>query len=242
MAETGGELLIAQEKYLEAGIHIGTKIKTADMNQYIYKARQDKLYVLDLKKVDDRIRIGARLLAKYTPDDVIVVASRTYAANAAAAFAKVTKVRLNKGRVIPGVFTNPARPDFTEPKLLVVCDPKGERQATREAVRIGVPVIGLCDTDNSAKFVDWVIPCNNKGKKSLALVFYLLAREMLKARGTIASDDQFTTPLEEFEERAEEFGDGNEGAAAEVSEAAEAVGGEAAPPAEAPPVETPPAE
>lgn len=217
-----GELLIAQEKYLEAGIHIGTKIKTADMNQYIYKARQDKLYVLDLKKVDDRIRIGAKLLAKYNAEDVVVVASRTYAANAAAAFAKATGVRLNKGRVIPGVFTNPARHDFSEPKLLMVCDPKGERQAVREAIRIGIPVVGLCDTDNSAKFMDWVIPCNNKGKKSLALVFYLLAREMLKARGTISADDQFTVPLEEFEERAEDFGEGEEGAAAEGGEIAEA--------------------
>lgn len=205
MAENTGDLLIAQERYLEAGIHIGTKLKTSDMNQYIYKARQDKLYVLDLKKVDERIRLGARLVSKYGPQDVIVVASRTYAANAAATFAKVTGVRLLRGRVIPGVFTNPARPDFTEPKLLIVSDPKGERQAVREAIRAGIPVIGLCDTDNSARFIDLVIPCNNKGKKSLALLYYLFARETLKARGTITSDDQFKGTLEEFEETAGEF-------------------------------------
>lgn len=207
MAENTGDLLIAQEKYLEAGIHIGTKLKTSNMNQYIYKARQDKLYVLDLKKVDDRIRLGARLIAKYEPKDVVIAASRTYAANAAATFAKVTGVRLLRGRVIPGVFTNPARHDFSEPKLLFVSDPKGERQAVREAIGAGIPVIGLCDTDNSAKFIDLVIPCNNKGKKSLALVFYLLARETLKAKGTISADDQFTTTLEEFEETSGEFED-----------------------------------
>lgn len=198
------ELLVAQEKYLEAGIHIGTKIKTPDMNQFIYKARQDKLYVLDLKKVDERIRVAAKFLAKYESSDVVVVASRTYAGNAAAAFAKVSGVRLMRGRVIPGVFTNPARSDFSEPKLVFVCDPKGERQAIRESIRAGIPVIGLCDTDNSAKFIDWIVPCNNKGKKSLGIIFYLLAREVLKARGQISSDDQFTVPLEEFEEHIEE--------------------------------------
>lgn len=193
------EFLTTQEKYLEAGIHIGTKIKTPDMNPYIYKARQDKLYVLDLKKVDERLRVAAKFLARYPPEDVVIVASRIYAGNAAGAFAKLTGVRLMRGRVVPGIFTNPARPDFIEPKLLFVCDPKSERQAIREAVMSSIPVIALCDTDNSTKFVDWVVPCNNRGKKSLALIFYLLARETLKARGTITSDDQFTTSLEEFE-------------------------------------------
>lgn len=227
MAGTG-ELLVAQEKYLEAGIHIGTKIKTPDMNQFIYKARQDKLYVLDLKKVDERIRVAAKFMAKYDPADVVVVASRTYAGNAAAAFVKVTSVKLMRGRVIPGVFTNPARENFSEPKLIFVCDPKGERQAIREAIRAGIPTIGLCDTDNSGKFIDWIVPCNNKGKKSLGLVFYLLARETLKARGQITSDDQFTVPIEEFEEHVEEAGgEGGEGegeAGAGAAEGAEAVG------------------
>jgi len=227
MAGTG-ELLVAQEKYLEAGIHIGTKIKTPDMNQFIYKARQDKLYVLDLKKVDERIRVAAKFIAKYEPADVVIVASRTYAGNAAAAFAKVTSVKLMRGRVVPGVFTNPARGDFCEPKLIFVCDPKSERQAIKEAIRSGIPVIGLCDTDNSAKFIDWVIPCNNKGKKSLGIIFYLLARETLKARGQIASDDQFTVPLEEFEEHTEELV-GAEEVAEAGAEGAEAPKEEGAP-------------
>ncbi|MDD5317505.1 MAG: 30S ribosomal protein S2 [Candidatus ainarchaeum sp.] len=214
-----GEMLISQEKYLEAGIHIGTKIKTPDMAPFIYKARQDKLYVLDLKKVDERIRVAAKIIARYEPATVMVVASRTYAANAASSFAKATGVSLKKGRVVPGVFTNPAREDFVEPRLLVVSDPKGERQAIKEAIASGIPVIGLCDTDNSAKFIDWVIPCNNKGKKSLALVYYLLARETLKAAGKISSDEDFKASVEEFEERPEETGP-------EEAAAGEAGGGE----------------
>ncbi|MEW6329355.1 MAG: 30S ribosomal protein S2 [Candidatus Micrarchaeota archaeon] len=204
------DLLVQQEKYLEAGIHIGTKIKTPDMNNFIYKARQDKLYVLDLKKVDDRLRFAAKLVSRYDPPSLLVVASRAYAANAASKFASLIGCKIIMGRFIPGVFTNPARPDFTEPKLLFVCDPKGERQAIREAAHVGVPVIALCDTDNSTKFVDWIIPCNNKGKKSLALIFYLLTRETMKARGLIASNEEFKIPLEEFEEMAAPEGEEGE--------------------------------
>lgn len=214
------DLLVQQDKYLEAGIHIGTKIKTPDMNAFIYKARQDKLYVLDLKKVDDRLRFAAKFIARYEPATVLVVASRAYAANAASKFASLVGCKIIVGRFIPGVFTNPARPDFCEPKLLIMCDPKGERQAIREASRTGIPVIALCDTDNSTKFTDWVIPCNNKGKRSLALIFYLLTREVMKARGLIASNEEFKIPLEEFEEMASEPGEGGEGGEAACEEAA----------------------
>ena len=209
------DLLVQQEKYLEAGIHIGTKIKTPDMNQFIYKARQDKLFVLDLKKVDDRLRFAAKLISRYDSSTILVVASRAYAANAASKFASLVGCKVIAGRFVPGIFTNPARPNFCEPKLLFVCDPKGERQGILEASHVGVPVIALCDTDNSTKFVDWIIPCNNKGKKSLALIFYLLTREVMKVRGLIASNEEFKIPLEEFEEMPPELGEEGEGTGAE---------------------------
>jgi small subunit ribosomal protein S2 len=198
------ELLIQQEKYLEAGIYIGTKIKTSDMNPFIYKARKDRLYVLDLKKVDERLRYAAKFLGRYKPSDLVVVASRSYAINSATKFSQVVGCSMVPGRFIPGTFTNPARDNFMEPKLLLVCDPKGERQAVREAAVTGIPVIALCDADNSTKFIDWIVPCNNKGRRSLALIFYLLARELQKMNGTIKDDTEFQYKPEDFELSTEE--------------------------------------
>jgi small subunit ribosomal protein S2 len=191
--------LIKQEAYLEAGIHIGTKLKVVDMNPFIYRVRNDGLYVLDLRKIDERIRMAGKLLAKYEPGEIMVVASRTYSGNAAAVFSSVTGIKVFQGRFIPGILTNVSRADFVEPKLLLVCDPKSERQAITEAGTMGIPIVGLCDSDNGTSFIDWVVPCNNKGRRSLALIFYLLAREYQMGRGRIASYDEFGAQLSSFE-------------------------------------------
>lgn len=198
--------LIKQEAYLEAGIHIGTKIKTVDMRQFIYRMRNDGLYVLDLRKIDERIRLAGKILASYAPEGIMVVASRTYSGNAASVFSQLTGIKVFEGRFIPGIFTNVARDDFVEPKLLLICDPKGERQAVVEAGNGGIPTIGLCDTDNVTMSIDWVVPCNNKGRRSLALIFYLLGREYLMGRNKIASYDEYTTPLTSFEAERQEPG------------------------------------
>jgi len=192
-------LLIKQEKYLESGIHIGTKIKVIDMAPFIYRQRNDGLYVLDLRKIDERIRFAGKELGKYNPSEILIVASRTYSSTAAAKFCELTGCKLLTGRFVPGVLTNVARPDYSEPNLIFICDPKGERQAVQDAGKIGISLIGLCDTDNYKTFIDWVIPCNNKGRRSLALIFYLLAREMLMGSGKIASYDDFKSTIEDFE-------------------------------------------
>ncbi len=191
--------LIKQEKYLEAGIHIGTKMKVVDMAQFIYRTRPDRLYVLDLRKVDERIRLGGKQIGRYQPSEILVVASREYSKRAATKFCELTGCRLAVGRFVPGMLTNPFRGDYNEPKLLVVCDPKGEAQAVIEAGRMGIASVGLCDTDNFTSNIDWVVPCNNKGRKSLALVFYLLAREAMMGWGKIKAYDEFTATTEEFE-------------------------------------------
>ncbi|MFA5412339.1 MAG: 30S ribosomal protein S2 [Candidatus Micrarchaeia archaeon] len=207
--EIKSSMLLAQDKYLEAGVHIGTRFKTIDMKPFIFKRRDDGLFILDLRKIDERIRLAAKILSKYKPEEVMVVASRLYSANAAGKFASLTGVDITKGRFIPGTMTNVKLPVFKEPKIMLICDPKGEQEAVREAVKLGIPVIALCDSDNNTAFIDWVVPTNNKGRKALALVFYLLARELMMAQGKISSYDQFQHRIDYFErfedERTEEI-------------------------------------
>lgn len=198
-------LLIKQEKYLESGIHIGTKIKTIDMQRFIFRKRNDGLYVLDLRVIDERIRTAAKIISKYDPKKVYVVASRTYSTIAAKVFEKITSINVLSGRFIPGRFTNVGRKDFVEPELVIICDPKGEKQAVIECGQMGVPTIGLCDTDNFTEYIDWIIPCNNKGRKSLALIFWLLARELAMTSNKISSYEQFKPDIEEFEKLTSEY-------------------------------------
>lgn len=195
---------VKQDLFLESGVHIGTKIRTNDMRKYIFKRRDDGLYILDLKQSADRIMEAAAMINKYKPEEVSVVASRIYSSNPASKFATLTGVNVIKGRYVPGTMTNIQYQRFIEPKLVIVCDPKGERQALNESKKTGVKVIGFCDTDNETKGIDLIVPVNNKGKRSLALVFYVLAREIMMHQGTIKSYDEFKYDVSYFEQSLEE--------------------------------------
>jgi small subunit ribosomal protein S2 len=193
------ELLANQNDYLEAGIHIATKTKSPGMKKFIYKVREDGLYLLDLKTIDSRIRVAAAMVARYEPKDVVVTASRIYAIVAAQKFAEIIEAKFIKGRVTPGTFTNPNRENFMEPKLIMISDSRNEKQAIKEVSKVNMPIIALSDTDNSTKFIDLVIPANNRGRRSLAFIYYLLAREVLKARGTIKTNEEFAHTIGDFE-------------------------------------------
>ncbi len=197
------QLLANQNDYLESGVHIATKVKSPGMKQFIYKVREDGLYLLDLKTIDTRIRTAAEMISRYDPKEIVVTASRIYAIVAAEKFSEAISARFIKGRVTPGVFTNPYREDFSEPKLIVISDSRNEKQAVKEASKVNMPIIALCDTDNSTKFIDLVMPVNNRGRKSLAFVYYLLAREVLMKRGAIKSYEEFQFKLEDFEAKIE---------------------------------------
>ncbi len=201
MSEEG--FIADQNGYLEAGIHIATKVKSPGMERFIYKVRDDGLYLLDLKTIDSRISIAAKMLSRYDPKDVIITASRVYAIAAAEKFAEIIKAKFIKGRVTPGIFTNPLREDFTEPKVIMISDSRNEKQAIKEASKIGIPIIALSDTDNSTKFIDMIIPANNRGRRSLAFIYFLLAREVLKNRGEIKSNEEFHYQVEDFEAKTE---------------------------------------
>jgi small subunit ribosomal protein S2 len=195
----GAEVLIDMDQYLSSGVHIGTRQKTGAMLPYIYRVRPDGLYVLDVRKTDDRIRFAGRLLSKYEPERVLAVSARQYGQRPVQKFGEVTRATVIIGRVIPGTLTNPSYKGYIEPSALVITDPLADEQPLKEAAEIGIPVIGLCDTDNETADIDLVIPTNNKGRKALALVYWLLARQVLRERGEISSDQDFKFSIDEFE-------------------------------------------
>jgi len=187
--------IIPIEEYLSAGIHIGTQQKTQEMMRFVYRVRTDGLYVLDVQATDKRIREAAKLLAKYDPSKILIVSARQYGHYPAQMFAKSIGSKAITGRFVPGSLTNPGLHFYIEPDILIVTDPAGDMQAVNEAVNIGIPVIGLCDTNNSTSNVDLVIPTNNKGRKALALIYWLLAKKTLEERG----DTTFSYSLSDFE-------------------------------------------
>ena len=193
------ELLLPRDTLLSAGIHIGTRIKTRDMEPFIYRVRPDGLFVLDVKKTDDRIRVAAKFLARFEPSKVAVAASRLYAQEPIKKFCEVTNSTPLIGRFIPGMLSNPLYPNRVEPEVIVVSDPRADAQAVKEASNVGIPIVALCSTDNEFAGVDFVIPTNNKGRRALAVVFWLLARQVLRERGELAADKDPTATIEDFE-------------------------------------------
>lgn len=198
-SQEGTQLLIPEDVYLTSGVHIGTQQKSADMKEFIFKVRSDGLYVLDVKKTDERIRIASKFIARFDPSRVLVVSARQYGQKPAKIFAKTIGAHVIAGRFVPGSLTNPILPNFIEPEILFVTDPAADEQALKEALNVGIPIVGICDANNETKYVDLVIPSNNKGRRALATVYWLLTREVLKARGQIQSDEDFKMTVEEFE-------------------------------------------
>jgi len=197
--DTGAHLLIPEDVYLTSGVHIGTQQKSADMKEFIFKVRSDGLYVLDVKKTDERIRVAAKFISRVEPARILIVSARQYGQKPAKVFGKAIGAMVVAGRFVPGSLTNPILPKFVEPEMLFVTDPAADEQALREALNVGIPIVGICDANNETKYVDLVIPSNNKGRRALATVYWLLTREVLKARGTLASDEDFKMTVEEFE-------------------------------------------
>ncbi|MGY8669580.1 MAG: 30S ribosomal protein S2 [Candidatus Poseidoniales archaeon] len=177
------ELLIDLETYETHAVHIGTQQKSADMSTFIQEVRSDGLYLLDLNITDSRIRTIASFINRYNVANVMVVSARQYGQRPARKFSEAVGAKSAVGRFIPGSLTNPALRSYIEPDILMVTDPAADQQALSEAVDSGIPIIAICDANNNLRNVDLVLPANNKGRRSLALIFWLLSREVLKLRG-----------------------------------------------------------
>ena len=193
------ELLLSEEEYQKSGVHIGTQVKSKDMQEYIFKIRNDGLYILDIKKTNRMLIVAGKMLSRFKPTEILVAAQRQYAFKPVAKFSEIVGSESIVGRFIPGTLTNPQLESYREAKVILVTDPLADTQVMKEAKRVGIPIIALCDANNKTDYVDVVIPTNNKGRRSLAVIYWLLAREILKNRGSITDTADFKYTIDDFE-------------------------------------------
>jgi len=190
------KLLIPREEYLASGIHIGMKQRTADMKPYIYKIRSDGLAVLNLGMIDEKIKTAGKFLAK--SKSILAVTRKSVSQDVVKKFAEAIGAKAITGRFLPGTLTNPKFKNYFEADVIVISDPLVDYQALKEAVTARTAVIAICDTLNETRHIDLIIPANNKSRKSLGTLYYLLAREVLKERGEIKSNSEFKFKLQDF--------------------------------------------
>jgi small subunit ribosomal protein S2 len=191
-------LLVPTEDYLKSGIHIGTKFKTKYMEKFIYKTRPDGLTVLNIQQIDERIKLASEMLSKYAPEDILIVSRRENGWKAVKQFGKMTGAKVFAGRYTPGLMTNPSLRNFIEAKVVLVVDAWPDKNAVIDSFKTSVPVIALCDTNNNANYIDLVVPCNNKGKKSLGLLFMILTQRYMLNRHMIKKLEDFKATMQDF--------------------------------------------
>jgi len=188
-----------EKMILATGIRVGTPVKTKFMTPFIVRANPEGLYILDISKTLSRIDVAAKFISRANIGRVAITSAREYGKTPVQKFCELTGAMSILGRFMPGTFTNPSLPDYMEPEVVVVTDPQADQQAVIEATRAGVPVIAISNSDNVTSKVDLVIPANNRGRKALATVYWLLAREVLKKQGKIKSDSGMPVSIDDFE-------------------------------------------
>jgi small subunit ribosomal protein S2 len=188
-----------EKMILSTGIRVGTPVKTKYMTPYIVRANPEGLYILDISKTLAKIDVAAKFIGRANISRVAVTSAREYGKTPVEKFCELTGARGVFGRFMPGTFTNPSLPKYMEPEIVIVTDPQADQQAVVESTRAGVPIVAISNSDNVTSKVDLVIPANNRGRKALATVYWLLAREVLKKQGTIKSDSEMKVSIDDFE-------------------------------------------
>jgi len=195
---------LSEKALLATGIRIGTPVRTKTMEQFTARPRPDGLHIIDYAKTLHRIDVAGKLIAFIGTRNTVVYTSREHGVVAVEKFCELTGAMPQIGRFMPGTFTNPLYPGHLDAELVVVADPASDTQAIVEAGKLGVPVIAVCDTDNVTDDIDLVIPGNNRGRKSIAAIFWLLARATLTHANLLARDQSMKYTIEDFETKTEE--------------------------------------
>ena len=182
-----------------SGLRVGTNVKTKFMKSFITKTTDEGLYMLDGDMTLEKIMTSAKFINRVGAENIIVCSGRQYAGIPIEQFCEMTGAKHHLGRFMPGTLTNPSLPYYIEPKIVFISDPEVDEQALIEATNAGIPVIGLSNTENITSKLDIIIPANNRGRRALATMYWLLVRQILIEKGELKENDSMKKEIEDFE-------------------------------------------